>query len=139
MATSGRQTTSSPGGDRDAPRAVDSLVSDMKMYTAYETAADFHEADSMKKAFDCMSWDDSRVLKALPQYLASSGEQKARVDYAFNALYPRPASHTDPKQALMQGWIKARLFYYDSVAPFQFNPYAPTTAAGIATTAAVPK
>merc|ERR1712217_295907 len=105
------------------PSAVESLVSDLKMLAAYETAADWRESKAMDGAFNAISWDDATVKEALPEYLASSGESRAKVDYAFNAMVPRPPEGIDGKQAAMHTWIKARLFSYNKAFPFQFNPY----------------
>eukprot|EP00413_Alexandrium_margalefii_P009079 CAMPEP_0204528112 /NCGR_PEP_ID=MMETSP0661-20131031/9345_1 /ASSEMBLY_ACC=CAM_ASM_000606 /TAXON_ID=109239 /ORGANISM="Alexandrium margalefi, Strain AMGDE01CS-322" /LENGTH=117 /DNA_ID=CAMNT_0051534069 /DNA_START=129 /DNA_END=482 /DNA_ORIENTATION=- len=105
------------------PKAVESLVSDLKMLAAYETAADWREQRAMDGAFAAVSWDDAHVKAALPEYVASSGADRAKVDYAFNALVPRPPADIDGKQAAMHTWIKARLFSYNKAFPFQFNPY----------------
>ncbi|CEL98677.1 unnamed protein product [Vitrella brassicaformis CCMP3155] len=109
---------------KQKPAAVERLISDLKMIVAYETAADWQEEQAMKMAFNAFSWDDVNVVKALPEYLKSTGSQRARVDYAFNVLMPRPAHTTDVKQSMMALWLKARLFSYDKHFPFQFNPYA---------------
>merc|ERR1719215_997096 len=93
---------------QQAPKAVEGLVSDLKMLAAFETAADWREPGAMDKAFKAFSWDDSAVQAALPEYLASTGAARARVDYAFNAMVPRPAEHTDAKQAMMHTWLKAQ-------------------------------
>eukprot|EP01068_Selenidium_serpulae_P018507 Selendium_serpulae@DN6462_c0_g2_i3.p1 len=106
----------------DKPFAVQRLVSDLKMLAAYENAAEWQEQGVMTESFNAFSWDDSNVLKALPQYLKSSGEQRHRVDMAFNALQPRPVDATDPKQSMMELWLKARLHSYDSQSQFNFNP-----------------
>ncbi|CAE6946427.1 unnamed protein product [Symbiodinium natans] len=106
------------------PKAVQSLISDLKMMAAYETAADWRETKAMDGAFAAMSWDDATVKAALPEYLKSSGEERAKVDYAFNALIPRPPQSTDGRQAVMHTWIKARLFSYNKAFPFTFSPYA---------------
>ena len=58
-----------------------------------------------------------------PRYLASSGATRSRVDYAFNALVPKPPKATEGKQAMIHTWLKARLFAIDSQQPFEFNPY----------------
>merc|ERR1712060_405167 len=105
------------------PKAVESLVSDLKMLAAYETAADWRESKAMDGAFSALSWDDAAVKAALPEYLASTGETCAKVDYAFNAMVPRPPEAIDGKQAAMHTWTKARLFSYNRAFPFQFNPY----------------
>mmetsp|Transcript_16040 Transcript_16040/g.23899 ORF Transcript_16040/g.23899 Transcript_16040/m.23899 type:complete len:118 (-) Transcript_16040:88-441(-) len=105
------------------PKAVQSLVSDLKMLAAYETAADWRETRAMDSAFSALSWDDAAVKAALPEYMGSSGSERAKVDYAFNALVPRPPADIDGKQAAMHAWIKARLFTYNKAFPFQFNPY----------------
>ena len=104
-----------------APNAVQSLVSDMKMIVAYETAADWREAGAMDAAFNALSWDDAAVQSALPEYLASSGEERAKVDHAFNGMISRPAADIDGKQAMMHTWMKARLFSYNKAFPFQFG------------------
>merc|ERR1719195_2465329 len=106
------------------PKAVAGLVSDLKMLAAFETAAEWREKAAMDSAFAAISWDDAAVKKALPEYLASTGSERAKVDYAFNAMVPRPAENIDGKQAVMHTWIKARLFSYNKAFPFQFNPYA---------------
>nr|ABV22267.1 conserved hypothetical protein [Karlodinium veneficum] len=100
------------------PNAVASLVSDMKMIVAYETAANWREATAMDSAFNALSWDDQCVQAALPEYLASAGAERAKVDDAFNAMIPKPAESIDPKQAMMQTWLKARLFSYNKAFPF---------------------
>mmetsp|Transcript_62206 Transcript_62206/g.116408 ORF Transcript_62206/g.116408 Transcript_62206/m.116408 type:complete len:119 (+) Transcript_62206:94-450(+) len=105
------------------PKAVQNLVADLKMLAAYETAADWRETKAMDSAFAAMSWDDAAVKAALPDYLKSTGEERAKVDYAFNALIPRPPQSTDGRQAVMHAWIKARLFTYNKAFPFKFNPY----------------
>merc|ERR1712187_603958 len=87
------------------PRAVESLVSDLKMLAAYETAADWRESKAMDEAFSALSWDDAAVKASLPEYLASTGEARAKVDYAFNAMVPRPPEAIDGKQAAMHTWI----------------------------------
>ncbi|PHJ17219.1 hypothetical protein CSUI_008961 [Cystoisospora suis] len=69
---------------------MDRLLSDMKMLAAYEAAGDWQEPKAMEAAFNNFSWSDPEVLKALPEYLASKGEQKRRVDFAYTALCPRP-------------------------------------------------
>eukprot|EP00927_Polykrikos_kofoidii_P064572 TRINITY_DN59925_c0_g1_i1.p1 TRINITY_DN59925_c0_g1~~TRINITY_DN59925_c0_g1_i1.p1 ORF type:complete len:127 (+),score=24.76 TRINITY_DN59925_c0_g1_i1:46-381(+) len=104
------------------PKAVQSLLGDLKMLSAYETAGDWREAKAMEAAFNAMSWDDANVKAALPDYLASTGADRAKVDYAFNALVPRPPHGIDGKQAMMHTWIKARLFSYNRAFPFQLNP-----------------
>eukprot|EP00933_Yihiella_yeosuensis_P028068 TRINITY_DN21880_c2_g1_i1.p1 TRINITY_DN21880_c2_g1~~TRINITY_DN21880_c2_g1_i1.p1 ORF type:complete len:121 (+),score=44.54 TRINITY_DN21880_c2_g1_i1:68-430(+) len=105
------------------PKAVQSLVSDLKMLAAYETAADWRETKAMDGAFAAISWDDAAVKAALPEYLAATGEDRAKVDYAFNALVPRPPQGIDGKQAVIHTWLKARLFSYNKAFPFQFSPY----------------
>eukprot|EP00916_Digyalum_oweni_P014138 GHVL01023188.1.p1 GENE.GHVL01023188.1~~GHVL01023188.1.p1 ORF type:complete len:128 (+),score=21.49 GHVL01023188.1:23-406(+) len=106
------------------PYSVDGLISDMKMFVAYESAADWKEEGAMKKAFDSLSWDDPHVKRCLPLYLKSTGTQRARVDYAYNVICPRTVDPRDPNRAMMSLWLKARLFSYDSQFPFQLNPYA---------------
>uniref|UniRef100_A0A0G4IB67 ATPTG10-like domain-containing protein n=1 Tax=Chromera velia CCMP2878 TaxID=1169474 RepID=A0A0G4IB67_9ALVE len=106
------------------PAAVERLVGDLKMMCAYYSAAEWQEEATMHKAFNALSWDDSAVQKALPGYLASSGTQRARVDYAYNVLCPKPVNEKDPKQTMMHMWLKARLFSYDQQFPFEFNPYS---------------
>merc|ERR1712066_927579 len=106
------------------PNAVQSLVSDLKMLAAYETAADWREQKAMDSAFSAISWDDPLVKASLPEYLASTGAERAKVDYAFNAMVPRPAEDIDGRQAIIHTWIKARLFSYNKAFPFQFNPYS---------------
>jgi len=106
------------------PKAVQQLVSDLKMMAAYDAAADWGEAKAMDGAYAAMSWDDAAVKAALPEYLKSSGEERAKVDYAFSALILRPPQTTDVRQAAMQTWIKARLFTYNKVLPFDFSPPA---------------
>jgi len=96
----------------------------LKMMVAYEAAADWKEEKAMHRAFNAFSWDDPHVLNTLPEYLEARPSETSRVDYAFNALRPRPFDPKDPKQVMMATWLKARLFYYDSVQPFNFNPYA---------------
>ncbi|CAK0888292.1 unnamed protein product [Prorocentrum cordatum] len=105
------------------PKAVQSLISDLKMLAAYETAADWREPKAMESAFQAVSWDDAAVAKAVPDYLASTGAERAKVDYAFNALVPRPPQDIDGKQAAIHTWLKARLFTYNKAFPFQFGPY----------------
>merc|ERR1712039_739508 len=106
------------------PQAVAGLVSDLKMLAAFETAAEWREKGAMDGAFAALSWDDAAVKAALPQYLASTGSERSKVDYAFNALVPRPAEGIDGRQAIIHTWIKARLFSYNKAFTFQFNPYA---------------
>ncbi|CAE7509409.1 AIR9 [Symbiodinium microadriaticum] len=106
------------------PKAVQQLVSDLKMMAAYDAAADWGEAKAMDGAYAAMSWDDAAVKAALPEYLKSSGEERAKVDYAFGALILRPPQTSDVRQAAMQTWIKARLFTYNKVLPFDFSPPA---------------
>jgi len=77
----------------------------------------------MDSAFNAISWDDPVVQAALPKYLEATGSDKAKVDYAFNALVPKPAADIDGRQAMMQTWLKARLFSTNQAFPFQFNPY----------------
>merc|ERR1711957_620082 len=103
------------------PKAVESLVSDMKMIVAYETAADWREPKAMDAAFNAISWDDAKVQSSLPAYLAASGPERQKVDYAFNAMIPRPPADIDGKQAMMHTWLKARLFSYNKQFPFEFN------------------
>lgn len=105
------------------PAAVERLMGDMKMIAAYEAASDWQEDAAMKKAFSSLSWDDPHVLKGLAGYLQSSGQERARVDYAYNALFPRPVDTRDAKQAMMSLWLKSRLFYCDQRFPFQFSPF----------------
>ncbi|CAD7927748.1 unnamed protein product [Amoebophrya sp. A120] len=105
------------------PGAVGGLLSDLKMMAAFESAAQWDEAKLMDKAFSALSWEDPLVASALPKYLASSGATRSRVDYAFNALVPKPPSVTDGKQAMMHTWLKARLFAIDSQQPFELSPY----------------
>merc|ERR1719203_538862 len=104
--------------------AVAGLVADLKMLAAFETAAEWREKGSMDGAFAAVSWDDAAVKAALPEYLASSGSARAKVDYAFNAMVPRPAESIDGRQAIIHTWIKARLYTYNKSFPFQLNPYA---------------
>merc|ERR1712100_493471 len=99
------------------------LIGDMKMLAAYETAADWRESKAMDAAFIAFSWDDACVKAALPEYLAATGDDRAKVDYAFNAMVPRPPENIDGKQAMMHTWMKARLFAYNKAFPFEFNPY----------------
>jgi len=101
------------------PKAVERLVSDMKMIAAYETAADWREQKAMDSAFNALSWDDQCVKEALPEYLASSGAERIKVDSAFNQMMPKPAESIDPKQAMMHTWFKARLFSYNKAFPFE--------------------
>jgi len=63
------------------------------------------------------------VTNILRKYLEATGPDRTKVDYAFNALCPRPAQDIDGRQAIMHTWIKARLFSYNKAFPFQFNPY----------------
>ncbi|CAE8612267.1 unnamed protein product [Polarella glacialis] len=111
-------------GNSADPQAVQRLVADLKMLAAYETAADWRETNAKEAAFASISWDDSAVKAALPEYLAATGEDRAKVDYAFNALVPRPPQGIDGQQAVMHTWLKARLFSYNKAFPFQFSPYA---------------
>eukprot|EP00746_Dinoflagellata_sp_MGD_P164369 gnl/MRDRNA2_/MRDRNA2_92960_c0_seq1.p1 gnl/MRDRNA2_/MRDRNA2_92960_c0~~gnl/MRDRNA2_/MRDRNA2_92960_c0_seq1.p1 ORF type:complete len:124 (-),score=23.53 gnl/MRDRNA2_/MRDRNA2_92960_c0_seq1:69-440(-) len=106
------------------PKAVSSLVSDMKMVVAYETAADWQEPKAMQNAFEGVSWEDPSVAAAMPRYLSATGADRAKVDYAFNAMIPRPADPKDVKQTMMHTWLKARLFSYNALYPFDFNPYS---------------
>mmetsp|Transcript_74311 Transcript_74311/g.135803 ORF Transcript_74311/g.135803 Transcript_74311/m.135803 type:complete len:102 (-) Transcript_74311:68-373(-) len=99
--------------------AVEGLISDMKMIVAYETAAEWREPKAMDSAFNAISWDDAGVQAALPEYLASTGADRAKVDAAFNAMVPRPAEQYDSKQAMMHTWLKARLFTYNKAFPFE--------------------
>eukprot|EP00930_Biecheleria_cincta_P035572 TRINITY_DN24460_c0_g1_i1.p2 TRINITY_DN24460_c0_g1~~TRINITY_DN24460_c0_g1_i1.p2 ORF type:complete len:113 (+),score=32.93 TRINITY_DN24460_c0_g1_i1:113-451(+) len=105
------------------PKAVQSLVADLKMLAAYETAADWREQKAADAAFSALSWDDASVKAALPEYLSASGAERSKVDYAFNALCPRPPQDIDGRQAVMHTWIKARLFSYNKAFPFQFSPF----------------
>mmetsp|Transcript_55326 Transcript_55326/g.154097 ORF Transcript_55326/g.154097 Transcript_55326/m.154097 type:complete len:112 (+) Transcript_55326:83-418(+) len=105
------------------PKAVQGLIADLKMLAAYETAADWREQKAMDGAFGAMSWDDACVRAALPEYLAATGPERTKVDYAFNALVPRPPQGIDGKQAMMHTWLKARLFSYNKAFPFQLNPF----------------
>eukprot|EP00931_Biecheleriopsis_adriatica_P042844 TRINITY_DN2444_c0_g1_i1.p1 TRINITY_DN2444_c0_g1~~TRINITY_DN2444_c0_g1_i1.p1 ORF type:complete len:111 (+),score=30.94 TRINITY_DN2444_c0_g1_i1:72-404(+) len=105
------------------PKAVQNLVADLKMLAAYETAADWRETKAMDGAFAAISWDDAAVKAALPEYLASTGTDRSKVDYAFNALVPRPPQDIDGRQAVMHTWLKARLFSYNKAFPFQFSTY----------------
>eukprot|EP00919_Chromeraceae_sp_WS-2016_P025902 GHVR01061232.1.p1 GENE.GHVR01061232.1~~GHVR01061232.1.p1 ORF type:complete len:128 (-),score=19.96 GHVR01061232.1:287-670(-) len=113
--------------DRNAkatrPAAVERLVSDLKNAAAYHMATESKDPTLMHKAFNSISWDDTRVQAALPSYLNSCGGTRARVDYAYSVLCPKPKDTKDPKQAMMSLWLKARLFSYDEHFPFQFNPY----------------
>lgn len=106
------------------PNATGGLLSDLKMIAAFESAAQWDEPKLMDKAFNAVSWEDPFVATALPKYLAASGANRSRVDYAFNALIPRPPDARDGKQAMMHTWLKARLFAIDSQFPFQLNPYS---------------
>ncbi|CAL1145120.1 unnamed protein product [Cladocopium goreaui] len=105
------------------PKAVQNLVADLKMLAAFETAAEWRETKAMDGAFAALSWDDSTVKAAMPEYLNATGEDRAKVDYAFNALVPRQPEDVDPRQAVMHTWIKARLFTYNKAFPFKFSPY----------------
>ncbi|CAK9052347.1 Hypothetical protein SCF082_LOCUS28648 [Durusdinium trenchii] len=120
MAQMATQVGSMLGQD---PKAVQGLVSDLKMLAAYETAAEWSETKAMDGAFAALSWDDSAVKAAMPEYLKSTGEERMKVDYAFNALVPRSSPDADPRQAVMHTWIKARLFTYNKAFPFKFSPY----------------
>ena len=102
------------------PKAVQSLVSDLKMLAAYETASNWKEQRAMDAAFSAVSWDDFSVKTALPEYVASSAADRAKVDYAFNAMVRRPAEDANGKQAAIHTWIKARLFAYNKAFPFDF-------------------
>mmetsp|Transcript_124089 Transcript_124089/g.264576 ORF Transcript_124089/g.264576 Transcript_124089/m.264576 type:complete len:115 (-) Transcript_124089:76-420(-) len=106
------------------PKAVASLVSDLKMLAAFETAAEWRETKAMDSAFSAISWDDASVKAALPEYLAANGTDRAKVDYAFNAMVPRPPESIDARQAVIHTWIKARLFSYNKAFPFSFSPLA---------------
>merc|ERR1711948_225407 len=83
-----------------------------KMLAAFETAADWREQKAMDSAFAAISWEDASVKAALPEYLAASGAERAKVDYAFNAMVPRPPQGIDGRQAVIHTCIKARLFSY---------------------------
>ena len=74
------------------PRATESLISDLKMLNAYDTAAEWQEPKAMGLAFNAMSWEDGSVATALPQYMQSAGPARARVDYAFNAMVQQAAA-----------------------------------------------
>merc|ERR1711874_739165 len=116
--------------------AVEGLISDLKMLVAFETAADWRETKAMDSAFNAMSWDDEKVKAALPQYLAATGADRAKVDKAFNALVGEQldtkvdktfnslvstnTSYADTRQGAMHNWLKARLWSYNSQVPFQF-------------------
>ena len=102
--------------------AVGGLLSDLKMITAYQSAAQWDEPKLMEKAFNSLSWEDPAVASALPKYMMASAPERQRVDYAFNALIPKPPCNQDPKQAMMNTWLKARLFSVDSKVPFDFQP-----------------
>ena len=106
------------------PKAVEGLVSDLKMLAAYETAADWRESKAMESAFSSISWNDPMVKAALPEYLSASGPDRAKVDYAFNAMVPRPPQDIDGRQAAIHTWVKARMFAYNKAFPFQLSPYA---------------
>ena len=106
------------------PQAVASLMSDLKMMCAYETACDWMEPAAADAAFNKISWHDHRVAASVAKYYSAPAEQKARVDYAFNTLCPKPADKKDVRQAMMHTWLKARLLSYDALHPFQFNMYA---------------
>eukprot|EP01067_Filipodium_phascolosomae_P008207 Filipodium_phascolosomae@DN6918_c0_g1_i1.p1 len=128
-----------------APNAVARLLADLKMLVAYESAADWDEGEAMQRAFEAFSWDDTNVQRALTKYVnitttndngmnhSSSGADinnssseimaRSRVEYAYNALCPRPIDPRDPNRLMMGMWLKARLYYYDSQYPFQLNPY----------------
>eukprot|EP00922_Rhytidocystis_sp_ex-Travisia-forbesii_P041320 GHVS01061675.1.p1 GENE.GHVS01061675.1~~GHVS01061675.1.p1 ORF type:complete len:107 (-),score=8.09 GHVS01061675.1:659-979(-) len=79
------------------PSAVSRLIGDLKMSVAYRTANEWHEAEAMEKAFNSISWDDPAVLAAVPRYLKSTGPQRARVDYAYNGMFPTPTNPKDVK------------------------------------------
>merc|ERR1711964_213113 len=111
------------GMENPPPQAVASLVSDLKMLSAYETACDWQEPGAADKAFNRFSWHDHYVAEGVQNFHSATGEQKARVDYAFNCLVPKPAEKTDVRQAMMHQWLKARLFSYDDKYPFNFNMY----------------
>lgn len=50
------------------------------------------------------------MAAALPKYMSvGTGGAKARVDYAFNSLIPRPADPKDVKQTMMHNWLKVRI------------------------------
>lgn len=42
-------------------KAVESLVSDLKMVVAYDTAADWQEPKAMESAFNALSWEDTHL------------------------------------------------------------------------------
>jgi hypothetical protein len=55
--------------------------------------------------------------------MEAGGAVRARVNYAFNVICPRPADPSDARQAMMHSWLKARLYSIDCQVPFNFNPY----------------
>merc|ERR1712224_689004 len=77
--------------DAPPPQAVASLMSDLKMMCAYETACEWMEPAAADAAFNKISWHDNNVSAAVAKYYAAPPETKARIDYAFNALRPKPA------------------------------------------------
>ena len=58
----------------------------------------------MEKAFNAISWEDGEVGSALPKFVSSSGAAKSRVEYAFNALVPKPPAADSGPQAMMHTW-----------------------------------
>ena len=55
-----------------------SFMLHIRMLSAYETAADWSETKAMDGAFAALSWDDSAVKAAMPEYLNATGEDRAK-------------------------------------------------------------
>eukprot|EP00428_Durinskia_dybowskii_P008650 CAMPEP_0170282108 /NCGR_PEP_ID=MMETSP0116_2-20130129/41076_1 /TAXON_ID=400756 /ORGANISM="Durinskia baltica, Strain CSIRO CS-38" /LENGTH=127 /DNA_ID=CAMNT_0010533455 /DNA_START=61 /DNA_END=442 /DNA_ORIENTATION=+ len=99
--------------------AVARLVSDLKMLAAFEAASDWGEGKAMDRAFSAVSWDDTKVQAALPEYLAARGADRAKVDYAFASMVSRPPREEDHRHEMIHTWLKARLWLYNKAHPFE--------------------
>ncbi len=67
---------------------------------------------------------------ALPMYLAASPAERAKVDYAFNAMVPRPPQDIDGRQAVIHTWIRLLPKFLPIFGPWFLAEFWPLGAHG---------
>ncbi|SCM02805.1 conserved Plasmodium protein, unknown function [Plasmodium chabaudi adami] len=99
------------------------LLGDLKMMTAYEMSSEWKDTNMMNECFNNFSWFDSRILKNIQNYLNADEVERSKIDYAYNALFPKPIDIKDTKLNMMSLWIKSRIHYNNTFFPLHLSEY----------------
>ncbi|KEG01230.1 conserved Plasmodium protein, unknown function [Plasmodium vinckei vinckei] len=99
------------------------LIGDLKMMTAYEMSSEWKDTNMMNECFNNFSWFDSRILKNIQNYLNADEVERSKIDYAYNALFPKPIDIKDTKLNMMSLWIKSRIHYNNTFFPLHLSEY----------------